>query len=235
MPGAAERPGTGHRIILADDHPVVLWGLADLVSMERDFTLVGTAIGGREALALIETLQPEIAVLDVNMPDLGGLDILRRIAERQLPVRVVVFAATITPAQVAEGVAHGAWAFLLKESAPEMLIDCLRAVAAGRRWFSDELLGRAHSEWTEDAMPGLALLTRREREIADLVCQGLSNKAIARCLNGNAGTIKIHLHNIFQKLRVPNRAALVAFHYQAREGAGGHQLLPIAARQLHQG
>lgn len=217
---------SGHRIILADDHPVVLCGLADLVSMEWDFTIVGTAIKGHDALARIEALQPDIAVLDVCMPDLDGLAILRKIAERRLPVRVVFLAATITPAQIAEGVSQGAWAILLKESAPDMLIDCLRSVAAGRRWFSDELLARAVPEWAAYAMPGLDLLTRREREIADLVCQGLSNKAIARCLDANAGTIKIHLHNIFQKLRVPNRTALVAFHYEAREGAGASSNYP---------
>jgi DNA-binding NarL/FixJ family response regulator len=208
----------GCRVVLADDHPVVLCGLADLVSMERDFTVIGTATKGRDALARIEALEPDIAVLDISMPDMGGMAILRKIGARELPVRVIFLTATITPGQIAEGIAHGAWAILLKESAPDTLVHCLRNVAGGRRWFSEELLAMADPEWADEAAPGLDLLTRREREIADLVCQGLSNKAIATCLGASAGTIKIHLHNIFQKLRVPNRTALVAFHYEAREG-----------------
>ncbi|WP_150291520.1 response regulator [Sphingobium estronivorans] len=210
---------TRYSVFLVDDHPVLLRGLADLVAMERDFTVVGSTTQGAEAFAMIDRLKPDLAVLDINMPDVSGLAILRRIRAADLPVRAVFLTAMITPPQAAEALAHGIWGILLKEAAPDTLIDCLRSVAGGRRWFAEDVAVKLGSLPMEapPPPPGLAGLTPRELEIAGLACSGLSNKLIARELGAGEGTVKIHLHNIFQKLRINNRTALAALYYQRME------------------
>lgn len=205
---------TIHRVILADDHPLLLRGLADLVSIEPDFQLVGTARSGRQALELLQVLSPELAILDITMPDLDGLAVLRAISHDDIRPRVVFLSASITPAQISEGLAFGAWGFLLKEAAPELLIHCLRSVAAGERWHPPELLALSHPLAAEHGAEQFAELTLREREIVDLVCKGLSNRAIAADLGTAEGTVKIHLHNIFRKLKVGNRTSLAALSFE---------------------
>ncbi|KKW90670.1 response regulator [Sphingobium chungbukense] len=207
-----------HTVFLVDDHPVLLRGLADLVAMETDFSVAGSTTRSVDAFAMIDRLKPDMAVLDINMPDISGLAILRRIRAADLPVRVVFLTAMITPSQAAEALAHGIWGILLKEAAPDTLIDCLRGVAAGRRWFADDVAAKLGNLPIPAVPAGLAGLTRREREIAGLACSGLSNKLIARELGAGEGTVKIHLHNIFQKLRVNNRTALAALYYQRGDG-----------------
>lgn len=206
------------KVLLADDHPVVLRGLAELVAMEPGFKVVATTTKGCDAFALINRLEPDLAVLDVHMPDVSGLTILRKIWNADLAVRVVFLTAMVTPVQIADALAHGIGGILLKEAAPDKLIDCLRSVADGGRWISEEL-ANADPSWTTPLPPGLAALTPRELEISKLACRGLSNKLIARRLGAVEGTVKIHLHNIFQKLHITNRTALAALYYQQAEGA----------------
>ncbi|HEX7872333.1 MAG TPA: response regulator transcription factor [Sphingobium sp.] len=201
-----------HKVFLADDHPLILRGLADLIAMETDFSIVGTTTEGRNAFAMIDRLAPDIAVLDLHMPDISGLAILRRIADSMMPVRTVFLTATITPTQISEALAHGIWGIVLKETAPDTLVDCLRSVAGGQPWLAHELAAKADPLWHGRLAPP-PRLTPREQEIAELACQGLSNKLIAHRLAASEGTIKIHLHNIFQKLGVTNRTALAALYF----------------------
>ena len=161
---------------------------------------------------MLRTGAAEIGLVDVSMPDFGGMDILRAANDLRLDVRIVFLTATITAAQISEALHLGVSGLLLKESAPEALINCLREVAAGRRWLPPELAAKAESS---DARPpaqtsASAALTRREMEIARLVCRGYSNKMIARELESSAGTVKIHLQNIYQKLQIANRTALAS-------------------------
>lgn len=208
---------TPYRVFLVDDHPVLLRGLADLVAMEADFQVAGSTTEGSNAFAMIDRLKPDLAVLDINMPDVSGMAILRRIWSADLPVRTIFLTAMITPSQAAEALAHGIWGILLKEAAPDTLIDCLRSVAAGRRWFAEEVAAKLAPLPSQQVPPGLSGLTPREREIAGLACSGLSNRLIARQLGAGEGTVKIHLHNIFQKLRINNRTALAALYYQRED------------------
>jgi DNA-binding NarL/FixJ family response regulator len=213
---------TVHSVFLMDDHPVVLRGLAELVGMEPDFRIAGVTTDGASAFAMIDRVKPDIAVLDINLPDVSGLALLRRLRGAGLPVRPIFLTAIITPAQVSEAVENGIWGILLKESAPDTLIDCLRSVAAGRRWLSGEIARMAEPPRNEETAAGLSALTPRELEIAGHACRGLSNKLIARELGASEGTVKIHLHNIFQKLRITNRTALAAIYYERPAEANGH-------------
>lgn len=194
---------------LADDHPLVLRGLVDLLSAERDFSVIGTAADGKSALEKIVEMQPDIAVLDLVMPRLSGLDVLRELTQMNSPVRIIFLSALISNEQSIEAIAGGAFGILLKESAPEILIECLRLVRGGRRWFPCYLLDHKIGQTNKSSKTKpTEELTSREREIALLVAEGLSNKRIAMLLNVTEGTVKIHLHNVFAKLEVSNRTAL---------------------------
>lgn len=199
-------------VIVSDDHPLLLRGLCDLLDLEPDFTVVGASTSGREALELLKGGKADIGVLDVLMPDFGGMDILRGVAEANLDVRIIFLTATMTGAQIAEALDLGVAGLLLKESAPDRMITCMREVAAGGRWLPPELVARAADrDLPPKEKPSVyAILTPREVEVAELVCRGYSNKMIARELGSSAGTIKIHLQNIYQKLQIANRTSLAS-------------------------
>src|SRR3954470_19131342 len=199
------------RVVLADDHPIVLGGLRALLQAEAGMEIVAAALDGATALEMIRAHEPEIAVLDIYMPQLTGLDVLDAIERDGLATRVVVLAGSVSDEQIATAVERGAWGLLLKESAPGTLIDCLKTVAAGQRWLPEELVApairRASERRASDVRPE-RVLTAREYEIARLVAQGLSNKHIARALAISAGTVKIHLHKTYDKLGGVNRTSL---------------------------
>jgi two-component system, NarL family, nitrate/nitrite response regulator NarL len=199
------------RVFVADDHPLVLRGLRDLIASIRDFEIVGIATDGVQALDSIRQSDPDIAILDLAMPGLRGIEILRQVNLERRSVRIVLLTASIASEEILEAVAAGVFGIQLKENAPEGLIDCLRAVAMGRRWIPTALVSGAMAEQAERQSPSsveVAQLTGREAEIARLVADGLANKEIARRLDVTEGTVKIHLHNIFKKLQVTNRASL---------------------------
>ncbi|MBX9459768.1 MAG: response regulator transcription factor [Rhizobium sp.] len=207
-------------IVLADDHPLVLRGLVDLFSTETDLRVIGTATDGRAALDLIIEKGPAIAVLDLVMPRLSGLEVLRELTHLGAPSRVVFLSALITDQQSIEAIGVGAWGILLKESAPEALVECLRCVRFGKRWLPGNLLD-ARVDTRAIGFPDRAspdadapflseVLTTREREIVNLVARGLSNRHIGVLLGLTEGTIKIHLHNVYSKLDITNRTALAA-------------------------
>lgn len=200
-------------VVLADDHPLLLRGLRDIVAAEPDFSVVGVANDGQEALTLIQAIRPQLAVLDLAMPVLDGLKVLKAISHDVSFPRVVILTALISDQQVLEAVTSGVWGLLLKESAPETLVDCLRAVVMGKRQLPEAMVQRAIAR---NAAIGSRqrklneLLTARERDIAMLVCEGQPNSAIAEALGLSPGTVRIHLHNIYIKLDIRNRTSLAA-------------------------
>ena len=204
-----------YSVILSDDHPLLLRGLCELLMCEPGFAIVGSTTRGTEALELIRTHVPSVAVLDIMMPDLGGMAILNAIRATNLGTKVVFLTATISSRQISEALELNIDGLLLKESAPEELIDCLDRVVRGEKWLPADLLARAADEMQGMKRSASASLTSREREIVECLCRGLSNKAIARKLGTTDGTVKVHLHNIYQKLGVPNRTTLAAMALQA--------------------
>ena len=199
------------RVMLADDHPIVLGGLRVLLQAEPGVEIVAAVPDGATALAMIRAHEPEIAVLDIYMPQLTGLDVLDAIERDGLATRVVLLAGSASDEQIATAVERGAWGLLLKESAPGTLMECLKTVAAGQRWLPEELVApairRAAERRATDVRPE-RVLTAREYEIARLIARGLSNKHIARALTIAEGTVKIHLHNMYEKLGGVNRTSL---------------------------
>lgn len=198
-------------LVIADDHPVVLRGLAALLQQQSGFELMASCANGAECVDAIRRFSPNLALLDMNMPELNGLEVLKIVTAERLPTRIVFLAGSPTDREIVTAVSGSAWGIMLKESAPEALITCLRAVAAGYKWHPpelvDEALARARKQQQEFARIDDAL-TRREREVMLLVADGLSNKEVGRRLNVSEGTVKIHLHTIYQKVSVSNRTAL---------------------------
>jgi DNA-binding NarL/FixJ family response regulator len=197
-------------IVLADDHPLMLHGLTSLISLEADFEIVARCQDGEAALAAIRANVPDVALIDLRMPRLDGMAILSALNGQNIHTRAVFLCASITDEEIYAASGAGAWGLILKEAAPDTILQCLRDVAAGRRWVP-ALVTEALAREKERREAGRLLaksLTAREREITLLVSQSFSNKEIARQLGLSEGTVKIHIHNIYRKIGVAKRSAL---------------------------
>jgi two-component system nitrate/nitrite response regulator NarL len=198
-------------VVIADRHPVVLEGLSKVLGAQPDFNIVASCSDGASCIAAIRNLAPDIAILDAAMPGLTGLKIVLTPNSENRSTQLVFFAASAEDYALAMSTAAGGCSVLLKDAAPEALVQSLRQVAEGQTLLplpsSDQAVSREQSAMSENA---LSVLTDRERQIMRLVSEGLSNKEIGRRLNIADGTIKVHLHNIFQKLEISNRTVLAA-------------------------
>jgi two-component system response regulator NreC len=193
-------------IILADDHKIVRKGLKALLSTEPDFRIVGEAENGLEALELVEKLKPDVLVLDLMMPVLSGLEVTRSLCQKPCRTRIVILSMHSSEAYVIEALRLGAQAYVLKESPPEELIKGIREAAAGKRFLSAPLSGKAIDDFTymiEMSPTNTAeSLTRREEEILQMASRGLSNQEIANKLGISPRTVETHRNNLMHKLNL---------------------------------
>lgn len=214
------KPPRSVSIVVADDHPVVLGGLITLLNQDKAFKLVAKCANGEEAMEAIRTFRPDIALLDVNMPKLNGLQVLKTLNAENLPTRVCFLAASLTDKEIVDAAAQDAFGIILKESAPDTLISCLHTIATGRKWVPANLVQGA-SERLRGHHAEIAkvsdVLSPREIEIMLKVAEGLSNKEVGRKLNISEGTVKMHLHSIYQKIQVTNRTSLANFAMEYRD------------------
>jgi len=197
-------------VLIADRCPVVVEGFKKVLGARRNFKLVACCSDGISCIEAIRSLRPDIAVLDVSLPGLTGLEILSIVTSAGLSTRLVFFTASVEDSELVKSAAAGAYGVILKDAALEFLVKSLQHVADGERLFplpSSDQVSREKSAGTENA---LTVLTDREHQIMCLVSEGLSNKEIGRRLNISDGTIKVHLHHIYEKLEIRNRTALAA-------------------------
>jgi DNA-binding NarL/FixJ family response regulator len=200
------------RIIVADDHPLVLTGLHHLLGEHPDFEVLDRCVTGAEAIAAVHRHRPDILVLDLHLPDMGGLDVVRALPKLEPRLRVVLLTAQIHEDQLIEALRLGVRGVVLKEMTTKLLVQCLRRVHAGGQWLEKDSAARAMAKLVrrEAGARELALLlTPREIAIARLVATACSNKEIAERLFISDGTVKTHLHNIYEKLKVSRRAELI--------------------------
>jgi two-component system, NarL family, nitrate/nitrite response regulator NarL len=199
-------------VVIADDHPVVLQGITEILRAQPDISVVAACNGGRDATAAIEQFTPDVAVLDIIMPDLSGLDVLLSIVGNRFKTRVVLLTAVATDDRILAAMTSGAQGLLFKDAAPDNLVDCVREVAKGKLCFPNDLIDAARKRESGRQADGesIGALTPREAQVTLLASEGLSNKLVAGQLNMAEGTVKVYLHNIFEKLGVPNRTALCA-------------------------
>ncbi len=197
-------------VVIADRHPVVLQGLTNVLTAESGFKVVACCSDGTDCIEAIRSLVPDIAILDISLPGLTGLEILTIANSESLPTRMVFFTASVEDRELIVSAAAGAYGVILKDVAPEILVQSLREIADGQRLLPLPTVPREQGNVanTENV---LTVLTERERQIMRLVSGGLSNKEIGRRLNITDGTIKQHLHHIYQKLEISNRTVLAAF------------------------
>jgi DNA-binding NarL/FixJ family response regulator len=201
------------RLVLVDDHPIILHGLQRLFEQEADIEVVRTCVKIDEAVEAVRSTQPDVLVLDLKMQDGHGLDVLRVLGADGRSCRTVILTAAMRDDELAAAMELGVAGIVLKESPPASLIDCVRDVHRGERRVDVEALARAADAGRPRSVPlpgeRMPALTPRETEIVRLVAQGLRNKELAQRLSITEGTVKIHLHNIYDKLGVDGRLELV--------------------------
>jgi DNA-binding NarL/FixJ family response regulator len=200
------------RVILVEDHAIVLNGLEKLFAHDGRFRVVACCRRGEDALRVARRGAADVMVLDLRMPGLSGLDILRTVTTDGLPCRVVVLTAAVSDEEALEAIDLGARGLVLKESSPDVLMECVVRVHAGEQWIDPQTLtsalGRARRQH-EGRQAVSKVLTPREIEIVRLVAEGYRNKPIADRLSISEGTVKIHLHNVYEKTGVAGRLELV--------------------------
>jgi DNA-binding NarL/FixJ family response regulator len=198
------------RLILADDHRIILEGLEQLFRREREFQVLATCTSGREALVAVRLHKPDVLVLDYQMPNGDGLSTLKAVRAENLTTRVVLLTATMDEDDVLDAMQAGVHGLVLKESAAVMLVNCVRKVAAGQRVLDESMVSRALDRMAQ-RQDVSNTLSARETEIVKMVAAGLRNKEIAGKLAIGEGTVKSHLHTIYEKLGVHGRVELTLY------------------------
>jgi two-component system nitrate/nitrite response regulator NarL len=193
------------RVLLADDHPMIASAL-ELLLRGTDYQLVGRARSGKEALDQIERVNPDMVLLDVNMPDGSGIDVLRRLRKAGEERPIILLTAGLDDPQLIAADDLEPNGVVLKTSDPALLLECMDQVLEGRTWVDPEIVDRTNA--AKQRASSLPALTPRERELVELVRQGLRNRDIAAKLGVTEGTVKVYLHSIFDKLGVGSRTEL---------------------------
>ena len=193
------------RVLLVDDHPMIGAAL-EMLLRETDYELLGRARTAAEANKQIAGLKPDLVLLDVHLPDASGLDVLRRLSRSRSKPAVILLTAGMDEAQLLAAAELEPQGMVLKTSDPGLLLQSMDAVVAGERWVDPEIAERTRQAQVRAA--SAPPLTRRERELVELVRQGLRNRDIAAELGVTEGTVKVYLHAIFDKFHVENRTEL---------------------------
>jgi DNA-binding NarL/FixJ family response regulator len=202
------------KVLLADDHPLMIAAVRSALEGEKDFEIVGEAMSGSQVLPLVSSSRPDVVLIDLRMPEVDGITCLERIRERHCSVKVVFFSAVDEHDQIARALAGGACAYLLKNVDPGDLAAVLRQAVAG----SFFCVGGLDSPTAHPSQADLGL-SDRETEILCGVARGLSNRAIAQELWLSDQTVKFHLGNIYRKLEVANRTEAARYAFDHGLGA----------------
>jgi DNA-binding NarL/FixJ family response regulator len=199
-----------HSLVLADDHPILLDGLERIFAADGHFTILERCVNGRETIDAVIRLRPEALVLDLRMPQGGGVAVLREIAARRLMTRAVLLTAATEDPGISEAVRLGVWGIVLKEMAPSVLVRCVLDVCEGKRSlgrFAAPRRAGPNDHRQQILLP--EILTPREIAIVREVSAGRRTREVAERLGISEGTVKIHLHHIYAKLKVEGRVELV--------------------------
>lgn len=211
---------TPQRLLIIDDHPLFRRGVVQLVSGEPEFDVIGEASGGHEGIEMAYKLEPDMILLDLNMRDMSGIDVLKEIKSSGIDTRVVMLTVSDQADDLVAALRAGADGYLLKEMEPETLLLKLKEAAQGRVTLSDGLASQlAHSLRSDSGprTPDEAGLTDQERRILDLIASGMSNKAVARELDIAEGTVKVHVKHLLKKLNLRSRLEAAVWAVEHRQ------------------
>lgn len=202
-------------ILLADDHQVVREGVRALLAAHPDFTVAGEVAEGTQVLAAVARLQPQVLIVDLMLPGLGGLEITREVLRHHPKTRVVVLSMHAAAGFVREALRAGALGYVVKDAGSAELVRAIREVAAGRRYLSPALAQQVMATYAGDQVEPVsdahAALTDRERQVLRLTSEGLPDKDIARRLGISPRTVETHRANVMKKLGLQNRTELIRY------------------------
>lgn len=191
------------RIVIADDHPAIRDGLRALLSSQADFTVVGEACDGNEAIALWQDTLPDVGLFDTRMPRLDGIEAVRRICQRHPTAAAIMLTASARDVDIERAIGAGARGYLLKDAAMAEIVACIRSVRDGQARELGRMKGRLSNRGA------LQSLTPREAEVLECIARGRSNRAVAEMLGIGEGTVKTHLRRAYDKLYARNRTEAV--------------------------
>ena len=205
-------------ILLIDDHPMLRNGVKQLLSLDTTLTVVGEAGDGIQGVKLAEELDPDLILLDLNMPGMNGFETLDQLRLRSLSGRIVVFSVSNYSDDLITALKRGADGYLLKDMEPEELLAALKQAAAGKMVVSPTLTPILAQSLREDRSLKVSIdqLTPRERDILKLIAQGLSNKMIARKLDITESTVKVHVKHLLKKMKLKSRVEVAVWVHQQR-------------------
>ncbi|ENM0756365.1 two-component system response regulator NarL [Proteus mirabilis] len=202
-------------ILLIDDHPMLRNGVKQLLSLDTTLTVVGEAGDGIQGVKLAEELDPDLILLDLNMPGMNGFETLDQLRLRSLSGRIVVFSVSNYSDDLITALKRGADGYLLKDMEPEELLAALKQAAAGKMVVSPTLTPILAQSLREDRSEGERDIAR-ERDILKLIAQGLSNKMIARKLDITESTVKVHVKHLLKKMKLKSRVEVAVWVHQQR-------------------
>ncbi|ARJ42833.1 two-component system response regulator NarL [Pantoea alhagi] len=209
-------------ILLIDDHPMLRNGVKQLISLDSQLKVIAEAGNGEQGLALAEQLDPDLILLDLNMPGINGLETLDLLRRIDLSGRIVVFTVSNDEEDVVSALKRGADGYLLKDMEPEALLTSLHQAAAGQLVLSETLTSVLISSLRETppaTQRDLQQLTRREQDILRQIARGLPNKTIARKLNITESTVKVHVKHLLKKLQLKSRVEAAVWYLQHKMGS----------------
>jgi DNA-binding NarL/FixJ family response regulator len=193
------------RVLLADDHTIVRGGVAQVLNQQQGIAVVAEAVDGAQAIELYLRHRPDVALVDLRMPGLEGVEVVERIRATVADAVIVMLTAFDAEDDIDRSFRAGAKAYLLKDIAPQDLVACVRAVHAGRAWVSSAVAAKLAARMTRRVH-----LTPREMAVLRLLASGKSNREIAVALSITLGTVKVHLVHLFEKLNVATRTEAIA-------------------------
>ena len=215
-------PEIPQRLLIIDDHPLFRKGVLQLIKPAPEFSVVGEASSGREGCQLTEALKPDLVLLDLNMKDMNGIEVLKRIKASGSEARVVMLTVSDEAADLVAALRAGADGYLLKEMEPEELLAKLKEAAAGHMPLTERLTYLLAHAMREDTRPKdleQAGLTEQEGRILDLIAEGKSNKLIGRELDIAEGTVKVHVKHLLKKLNLRSRVEAAVWAVEQKRGA----------------
>ena len=202
------------KVLVTDDHQIIVDGLKSLLNNSTDFKVIGEANNGREALKIIENVEVDVVLMDIDMPVMNGIETLKEIRRRRLEVKVIILSMHHEAGMIKSLIDLGAMGYLLKSSPQEELAAAIRKVAVGQQYFSSQvtlsLLNKPQNSNNAES-ESAGLLTERETEIIKLIAEGFSNKEIGAKLFISHRTVDTHRTNLMKKIQVENIAGLISY------------------------
>ena len=202
-------PGT---LVLADEYPVILEGLQNL--LQNNFKILACCTTGTETLHAVRRHRPDILLLDIHLPLTNGLDVLREMQHSKLPTRSIVFTAPLNDDEILEALGLGISGLVLKQLSTKLVVQCVKRVYGGNKWFERDALARAAEKSMQRetiVSHAYQVLSPREIEVIREVLKGSTNSEIAKTLHISEGTVKRHLHTIYKKLKITSRLSLALY------------------------